>query len=207
MDLINFSSFLIASFIIILMPGTDNIFVLTESLSKGYRNGIALSVGLATGVLIHTLLAATGVSLIIKHSFFLFQMIKVVGALYMFYIAISSLREKHIHTVNNENDNNDFDFLKIAQKGFIMNVLNPKVALFFIAFIPQFVSISSIRPIYQMTLFGVIFMIQTLIIFSLIALISSKLARFLNRPRVWKYTKYSKALILFSIALYLLFSV
>ena len=188
------------------MPGTDNIFVLTESLSKGSRNGIALSVGLATGVLIHTLLAATGLSLIIKNSIFLRDSIKIIGVLYLFYVAIMSLKEKHIHSVIEENENDDFDFLKIAQKGFLMNVLNPKVALFFIAFLPQFVTISSIRPIAQMTLFGVIFMIQTLIIFSSIALISGKLAHFLNRPRGWKATKYSKALILFFIAVYLLFS-
>ena len=87
-------SFLGASIILSLMPGPDNIFVLTESLTKGQRNGIAISIGLSIGVLVHTTAAATGLSIIIQKSAIAFSIIKFSGALYLFYLAFQAFNEK-----------------------------------------------------------------------------------------------------------------
>ena len=116
-----------------IMPGPDNIFVLTISLSQGKREGIFTSLGLAMGVLVHTIIAATGLAIIIKQSEFAFTGIKLCGAFYLFYMAYKALSEKRIE-MSSESGNNSSPTLQLIQKGFLMNVLNPKVALFFIAF-------------------------------------------------------------------------
>ena len=87
-------SFLSASIILTIMPGPDNIFVLTESLTSGRRTGIAISLGLASGVLIHTLAAATGLSIIIRQSAVAFSVIKYIGAAYLFFLAYKAIRDK-----------------------------------------------------------------------------------------------------------------
>lgn len=188
-------SFLGASILLTVMPGPDNIFVLTESITKGKRNGIALSAGLSTGVLVHTLAAATGLSIIIQNSALAFQVIKYLGAAYLFYLAFLTLKEKP-QNPNFEKVEANYDFWKLAKTGFVMNVLNPKVSLFFIAFLPQFVSETGIHITLQMMVLGVIFMIQAFLIFSLFSILSGRLSTYLNNERFWKATKYGKASIL-----------
>ena len=134
-------SFLGASIILSILPGPDNIFVLTESITKGKRNGIGISMGLCLGVLIHTLAAATGLSIIIQESALAFSVIKYFGAIYLFYLAYSALKEKKtIINLNSIEFPNKIKMYTLVRKGFLMNVLNPKVSLFFIAFLPQFIS-------------------------------------------------------------------
>ncbi len=175
------------------MPGPDNIFVLTESLTKGQRNGIAISIGLSLGVLIHTIAAATGLSLIIQKSAVAFSVIKYFGAAYLLYLAYNAIKDKrpeiHFDEVSKENKT---QFSKLIKKGFLMNVLNPKVSLFFIAFLPQFTTSEGINITVQMIILGLLFMIQALLIFSLIAILSSKLTKYVNDPKFWKITKWSK---------------
>jgi len=100
-------SFLGASIILSLMPGPDNIFVLTESLTKGHRNGIAISLGLGFGVLVHTIAAATGLSIIIQKSAIAFCIIKYLGALYLFYLAYQAYKEKKLTLNIKLNDNRE----------------------------------------------------------------------------------------------------
>lgn len=134
-------SFLSASLILSIMPGPDNIFVLTESVTKGHQNGIAISIGLSLGVMIHTLAAALGLSLIIQQSALVFSVIKYLGAAYLLYLAITALRYKSKSNKDEQiQENETMSWMQLIRKGFLMNVLNPKVSLFFIAFLPQFVS-------------------------------------------------------------------
>ncbi len=190
-------SFLSASIVLTIMPGPDNVFVLTESLTKGRKTGIAISFGLATGVLVHTLAAATGLSIIIQKSAIAFSVIKYIGAAYLFYLAIMAIKDKQpVIGFNNNKTENKKSFSQLMRKGFFMNVLNPKVALFFLAFLPQFVDLNGMRIEYQITLLGFIFMLQTIIIFSTIAILTGKLSKYLNSSRFWKITKWSKASVL-----------
>lgn len=197
MDIQLLLSFLIAAVLITLMPGPDNIFVLTESITKGKRNGIAISLGLCAGVLIHTLAAATGLSIILQQSATAFQIVKYLGAAYLFYLAVLALREKRKDMDEmKEGAVENFQFWKLFKKGFFMNVLNPKVSLFFIAFLPQFISPTGVHITMQMIILGIVFMLQALVIFSLIASLSGKLSPFLNNNRFWTITKYVKATVL-----------
>lgn len=199
-------SFLGASIILSLMPGPDNIFVLTESITKGYKNGIAISIGLSLGVLIHTIAAATGLSIIIQQSEIAFSLIKYFGAIYLFSLAYQATKDKnpvlHFDLASNKNPY----FPLLIKKGFLMNVLNPKVTLFFIAFLPQFITKTGIDITIQMIILGFIFMLQALLIFSTIALLSGKLTKYVNNPKFWHITKWTKISVLSILGLILALS-
>ena len=200
-------SFLAASVLLALMPGPDNIFVLTESLTKGHKNGIAISVGLCLGVLVHTLAAATGLSIIIQNSAFAFSLVKYLGAAYLFYLAFGATKETQpILDLTATKVKEEFKLFPLIQKGFLMNVLNPKVSLFFIAFLPQFVSNDGFHITLQMIVLGLIFMLQAIIIFSSIAILSGNLTKYVNSPKFWKITKWSKVIVLSVLGLSLLFA-
>ena len=190
-------SFIGASIVLILMPGPDNIFVLTESLTKGQKNGIAVSIGLSSGIIVHTLAAATGLSIIVQKSALAFEIIKYLGAAYLIFLAYKEFKEKKTSVkVEKENLVEETSSWKLMRKGFFMNVLNPKVSLFFIAFLPQFVTPSGYNITLQMLFLGLLFMIQTVIIFSSIAVLSGKLSKYLNNSRFWKITKWGKVTVL-----------
>ena len=190
-------SFLIASIILSLMPGPDNIFVLTESITKGAKNGVLISIGLSSGILFHTLAAATGLSFIIQNSAIAFSLLKYLGAAYLFFLAYKSTKEdKHIIELNDSSTDIKESSFSLIRKGILMNVLNPKVSLFFIAFLPQFITKDGYDITLQMILLGLIFMIQAVIIFSLIAILSGKLKKYVNNSRqvckMYKYNTYNR---------------
>jgi threonine/homoserine/homoserine lactone efflux protein len=186
-------SFILASALLTLMPGPDSLFVITESLTKGKRNGIAVSLGLSSGILIHTLAAATGLSIIIQKSAIAFSILKYLGAAYLLYLAFLAIKEKNdtlaIITKKEEKEKPFFDLLR---KGFMMNVLNPKVSLFFIAFLPQFVSKRGYSYAFQMIILGFIFMIQAVIIFCSLSIVASKLKESLQNSKYTIAMKWSK---------------
>ncbi len=200
-------SFIGTSIILTLMPGPDNIFVLTESITKGQRDGVLISIGLSLGVLVHTVAAATGLSIIIKESAFAFSIIKYFGAVYLFYLAYKTFKEKKYElSFGIDSTVKNTSFFKLIKKGFLMNVLNPKVSLFFIAFLPQFITVNGISITVQMFILGAIFMLQALFIFSLVSFLSSKLTKYVTNTKFWKITKWSKISVLFILALALVLS-
>ena len=184
-----------------LMPGPDNIFVLTESIAKGSRNGILIAFGLNSGVLIHTLAAATGVSLILKQSELAFSIIQYAGAAYLLYLAYISAKEKVEQFETKEN--NELGAFKLFKTGFIMNLLNPKVSLFFIAFLPQFVHPESGSVTKQMIIMGIAFMVIGFITFSSFALLANQLRKPLNSMKVLRLIKWAKVFVLVGLAVYL----
>lgn len=200
-------SFLGASILLSFMPGPDNIFVLTESITKGHKYGIAISIGLVSGVMVHTLAAATGLSIILQQSESAFQIVKYLGAAYLFYLAYQAYKEKNIVVdIGDEKVYAEFNLWKLIRKGFFMNVLNPKVSLFFIAFLPQFVSETGYNITVQMIILGIIFMLQAIIIFTLISVLSGRLSIYLNSAKFWNYTKWGKISVLLLLASALAFS-
>lgn len=197
-------SFFGASLLLIIMPGPDNIFVLTESLTNGHRNGIAISLGLVSGILIHTIAAATGVSIIIQQSAMAFSTIKYFGAAYLFYLAYQAMKDKKSNVEVGAKEKSEKSFFQLVRTGFLMNVLNPKVSLFFIALLPQFVSKSEMNVTLQMIILGLIFMVQALIFFYLLSILSGKFSKYLNNAKFWKYTKWTKVGVLSLLGLTLL---
>jgi len=210
MDIELLLTFFSASVLLTLMPGPDNIFVMTESLTRGWKYGISISFGLVSGVMVHTIIASTGLSIIIQSSELFFQVIKYLGAFYLFYLAYASTKEKQIFlnldSNNKEFKLHDFDFWKLYRKGFLMNVLNPKVSLFFIAFLPQFITKGGYDISLQMIILGLIFMSQAVIIFSLLSLVAGKLTNSLNSSKFWKITKFVKIVVFVILGLFLIIS-
>lgn len=186
-------SFLGASVLLAIMPGPDNIFVMTESITKGHKTGIAISIGLCLGVLVHTIAASTGLSIVIQKSALAFSIIKYLGAGYLIYLAIMASKDKKPSLgVTAMSNGREKSLIELVRKGFIMNILNPKVSLFFIAFFPQFISDSGMKVSLQMLILGLIFLAQALVIFILISVLSGRLTNILNSTRFWKFTKWSK---------------
>lgn len=137
--IIHFETFLITGILLNLTPGNDTIFILTRSMAQGKKAGIMSVLGIGTGTIIHTIFAAFGLSIIIAKSILAFNIIKYAGAAYLVYIGIKMVTDKtQLNTVSLD-VKKSINYLKIYRDGVITNVLNPKVALFFIAFLPQFI--------------------------------------------------------------------
>ncbi|MCT4613377.1 MAG: LysE family translocator [Marinifilaceae bacterium] len=201
MDLHLILSFLGAAIILSFLPGPDNIYVLTESLSSGAKKGIAVSIGLCCGIMIHTIAASTGLSIIIKNSVMVFNIIKYLGAAYLLYLAVMSYKEKSFELDNNKDKKSTKTNLEYIKKGFLMNVLNPKVSLFFIALLPQFITNNGWNPAYQMIILGFVFMLQAFFIFSGIALLSGGISKYMRSPRFFVVTKWIKIVVLITLAI------
>ncbi|MVW83007.1 LysE family translocator [Elizabethkingia anophelis] len=200
-------SFLFASLLLSIIPGPDNIFVLTESITKGKRNGVAISLGMAFGCLVHTIAAATGLSIIVQKSVMAFSIIKIIGAMYLFYLAFISIKEKRIDmNILQKQRTKKENIWYLIKKGFLMNALNPKVALFFMALLPQFISKTGFNITIQMLVLGTIFGIQVFLVFSIISFLSSGLTKYVNSERFWNVTKWTKGSILSFLGLALLLS-
>jgi threonine/homoserine/homoserine lactone efflux protein len=164
-------SFALATSALAISPGPDNIYVLVQSISNGKAYGMATVCGLITGCIVHTTLLAFGVSAIIKANENLFFGIKVLGAIYLLYLAYKIYKSED--QLNLESDVTPKKSLKgLFMQGFFMNVLNPKVTIFFLAFFPGFLFSESMSTVYQFYILGGIFMLVSFLIFSVIALLA-----------------------------------
>tara|TARA_B100000029_G_scaffold6093_1_gene6584 strand:+ start:1770 stop:2393 length:624 start_codon:yes stop_codon:yes gene_type:complete len=199
-------SFSIASFLLALAPGPDNFFVLTFSAKYGKTLGLFTVLGLVSGCLVHTTLVAFGVSTLIINNDFLFSLLMYVGALYLLFIAFKVYKsDNSIKELNQAN--NQIGKFKVFVNGFLMNILNPKVLAFFLAFFPTFIFSESINPLIQFYILGGIFMIITLIVFSSIAIFSSLIYRNFKKYRFYTdLLKWLNIIVLISIAIIILFS-
>lgn len=177
--------FLGASVALTLAPGPDNIFVLTQGIARGRKPAIVTALGMCSGVSVHTTAAAFGISAVFYSSVIAFNTVKYAGAAYLLYLAWKTLGEHSSIRLANPDDRSASELFK---RGFIMNVLNPKVAMFFLAFLPQFVSPTTRHFPLHMLLLGFIFMAQAVVIFTLIGYFSGSIGSFiLARPRIAKY--------------------
>lgn len=173
--------FLTASILLTLSPGPDIIYVLVQSMTNGKKAGIITTLGLVSGILIHTSLVAFGVSAIIKESELLFTIIKVLGALYLFFLAYKVFRSNGDITL--ESDAPIKSSSNLFGQGFIMNVLNPKVTIFFLAFFPGFLWMPNSDTVYQFYILGFLFMLQALLIFGSVALLAGKISQYLRKHK------------------------
>lgn len=175
-------SFVIATATLAISPGPDNIFVLTQSIANGKKYGLATIAGLMTGCLVHTTLVAFGVSAILKANDNLFFIIKLLGTSYLLYLAYKVYKSDAAIVFSSEDITQKSTF-KLFKTGFWMNVLNPKVTIFFLAFFPQFLFSETISTVMQFYVLGFLFIATSFIIFSLIAILSGKVANHLKQHR------------------------
>ncbi|UTJ06547.1 LysE family translocator [Arcobacter roscoffensis] len=179
--------FIIASFLLCLAPGPDNIYVLTQGMTKSKKAAIVTTLGLATGLIIHTSAAAFGISVIFQTSELAFDIVKFVGAAYLLYIAYQAFKHRN-EKLDLSAQNSTKELKKLYFKGFIMNILNPKVSIFFLAFLPQFVNTQAGNVPMQMIILGAVFMALTIIVFSSIGIAGNLLSkRLLEKPNIVKY--------------------
>jgi len=188
-----------------IMPGPDIIYVLVQSITNGKKHGIATTLGLVSGILVHTSLVAFGVSALIKQSDNIYFIIKLFGAIYLLYLAYLSYKSESQLTLDKVSKNKSL--LKLFKQGFIMNVLNPKVSLFFLAFFPGFLYSTTQNTIIQFYVLGLLFMFQALLIFGTVALLSGSLASFfMTNPKINSKIKWFKILVFVTLAIFILLS-
>lgn len=184
--------FIGTSILLILVPGPDLIFTITQGMANGRKAGIFTAIGLSLGNTVHTLAAALGLSIIIKTSAVAFTIFKTFGAVYLFYLAYKAIkyRKESINMDSEKVNNTKGLFLR----GFLMNILNPKVAVFFLTFLPQFVNYKGGNAPVQMCILGLIFIILTAIIFSLLGYFSGIFRdRLFKKPRFSEYMNVTAA--------------
>lgn len=204
MEIEQLLSFSLASFLMALMPGPDNLFVMTESLHKGKMAGIWLALGLNSGIIVHTALAVTGVSFLIQESELAFDIIKYGGLLYLMHLLYKTINEKA--STNSLDLNEIINYSRFVQfkTGILMNVLNPKVTLFFLAFLPQFVSQSSSMSFkVQLSILGAIFMLIGFLTFASIALMADGFRAFFESSKFNTISRWFKIIVLSLIIVFL----
>lgn len=161
MGIENFIAFLVATVLFVLTPGIETVFLINKSISQGRRSGVYTSFGLNTGALVHTLLGALGLSIMVAKSAIFFALIKYLGAAYLIYLGVTKvMSKKGLITETNEGQKKDSAKSNFTS-GFVTNILNPKVALFFIAFFPQFITPTEIENPVPFMILGVIYAIMT----------------------------------------------
>ncbi|MFC0134997.1 lysine transporter LysE [Massilia eurypsychrophila] len=148
--------FVVSGLLLNLMPGPDSLLIMTRSATQGARAGCVAALGIGAGVFIHMFAAALGLSAILSTSATAFTVVKYVGAAYILYLAFGLLRSKPRAAVNAA-PAAPLPFSKIFAQGFLTNVLNPKVALFFLAFVPQFIQADAQYKAFAFIVLGVIF--------------------------------------------------
>lgn len=173
------AGFFLSALLLGIAPGPDNIFVLTQSALFGARAGIITTLGLASGLCVHTAAVAAGVAALMRASSWAFLALKIFGACYLCWLAWLSWRAK-ADTVN-EKAQSFPGYCALYWRGVIMNISNPKVLLFFLAFLPQFCVPGAWPAWLQIVYYGLLFIIATLLVFWTVAFLGGRLASWLNR--------------------------
>jgi threonine/homoserine/homoserine lactone efflux protein len=174
--------FFAASLALGLAPGPDNIFVLTQSALHGRAAGLFVTIGLCTGLLVHTTAVSLGIAAVFATSVVAFTSLKLIGAAYLLYLAWKAFKTRASSIPQNEDS--DVSFRHLYARGVIMNITNPKVAIFFLAFLPQFADPSRGSLTLQLFLLGALFIVATLLVFGSIAWFAGTLGDWLKKsPR------------------------
>ncbi|MBL4831564.1 MAG: LysE family translocator [Aliivibrio sp.] len=191
--------FIVSGIALNMIPGPDSLFIIGRSAGQGFKAGSVASLGIGTGTLVHVFAAAFGLSAILATSAAAFTVVKVIGCLYLLYIGLSMLFAKVGPTQNREADKQPIPLAKIYYQGFLTNTLNPKVALFFLAFVPQFISADSPNKALSFIFLGIVFNINGMIWCHFLAWSSSSVSKKIKQNKRVSYylTKFTGALFVF----------
>ncbi|MGD2119066.1 MAG: LysE family translocator [Chromatiales bacterium] len=172
------AAFVLASVLLALAPGPDNIFVLTQSLQHGRLAGVVITLGLCSGLVLHTLAVAFGVALFVSRQPWLFELLEIAGAVYLLYLAMLAWRDSRsgwsVRTAP------QLSLRQYYKRGIFMNLSNPKVLLFFLALLPQFADPQAGSLQLQLLLLGLLFILSALLVFGLIALLAGRVRDWLG---------------------------
>ena len=196
-------SFSIATLFLALSPGPDNLYVIAQSLANGPKSGIATTIGLISGCIVHTTLLAFGVSAIIAASETLFYGLKVMGACYLLFLAYNVFRSNaHVDLKDKASKKS---YSQLFKQGVIMNLVNPKILIFFLAFFPGFLWDEYQHTIYQFYVLGILFMVISFIVFSGLAILAGYISTQLNENKnVSVLLKWTQIVVFVGIAIFIL---
>ena len=206
MESSTFIYFLTASVLLTLAPGPDILYLLTKSLSDGAKAGIILACGLVSGIVFHTTLVMVGVATFIKSSTTATLLLKIFGAAYLLFLAFGAFKSAHSgRKISLARTDSKVAAKALYKRGVLMNVLNPKVLLFFLAFLPQFVNLSADGASLRILFLGVVFAAQALIIFSGVAMFAGRVRRLiLSKKNIGQLLGFVEGIVLTLIALTLI---
>ena len=171
--------FFITSLIVVLLPGTGVIYTVSIWLLRGIKASIFAALGCTMGILPSMIASILGLAAIFNTSAVVFQSVKFIGVTYLLYLAWSMWKEDGEIKLQNKDEN--LNLLKISFKGFLINILNPKLTLFFLAFLPQFIPTQTKTPIVDMLLLGGFFMVLTLFIFTIYGVFANSMRGYLAK--------------------------
>ena len=173
--------FIIASMALIVTPGPDIIYVLSRGIADGRIGGIISALGVTSGIFVHTLAASLGLAVLLQTSVIAFWVLKLAGGVYLIYLGIQVIKNKNAFDF--EITGNGINLKKCFAQGFLSNVLNPKVALFFVAFLPQFVNINSPNYSTHMIGLGLIFALMTIAFLSILGIFAGLIGAWLKSKK------------------------
>ena len=175
--------FLITSLVVVVMPGTGVIYTVSTGLFKGWQASIAAAAGCTAGILPHLLASVLGLSAIMHMSALAFQAVKYAGAAYLLYLAWSMWRDQGVLEFGDIGSRKGL--WQIAVKGVLINILNPKLSIFFLAFLPLFITSGTTSSLTQMLLMGAVFMGMTLVIFILYGISANSVRGYIAKSPMW----------------------
>ncbi len=155
--------FFLTSLVVILLPGTGVIYTLAVGLAQGFRSSVAAAFGCTLGIVPHITASIVGLAALLHASATAFHLVKYLGVIYLFYMAWSALQDKGVLEVPDESRASPVG--KIIVRGILLNILNPKLSLFFLAFLPQFIPAGTTGPTARMLVLAAVFMIMTFVVF------------------------------------------
>lgn len=170
--------FLLTSLVVVLIPGTGVLYTVSTGLFLGKRASVFAALGCTLGIIPSLIASVIGLAAIFHTSVLAFQVVKFVGVAYLLYLAWSMWRSSAPLSINNSE--NSVKYFDISIKAFLINILNPKLSIFFLAFLPQFVPFDAATPMLNMFVLGSTFMLMTLGVFILYGLLASRFSQFIR---------------------------
>lgn len=200
-----FSLFVAVSWALILAPGPDLIYVITRGMAHGRKAGIVSAIGVICGILTHTIAATLGITLIFQTSAFAFLIAKYLGAIYLFYLGLKAWLDKN--TFNLRVTTSGVNSRTLFWQGVLSNVLNPKIAVFFLAFLPQFVDQGNAPIPLQMAILGVTFALFGLCFLSIVGYSAGAIGKWLShRPDYARFLQRGSSAVLMGLGVRLAFT-
>ena len=173
--------FIGASTLLALSPGPDILFVLTQAMVRGSRSGIVIALGLCSGLIFHTTAVALGVAVIFQTSALAFSLLKFIGAGYLLYLAFMAFRDATKSKLNMTQP--PLSLSTLYKRGILMNIANPKVSIFFLAFLPQFTNPALGNVTVQIFSLGALFMLSALVVFISVSLLAGRIGAWFMRTK------------------------
>jgi threonine/homoserine/homoserine lactone efflux protein len=197
--------FLITSFIIVLIPGTGAVFTVSTGITQGRKASLWAALGCTLGIVPHLLATVAGLAAIMHTSALAFSILKYAGVLYLLYLAYATWKDRSSFSISEAPQ--ESKALQLVIKAILLNLLNPKLTIFFLAFLPQFVSPAAAWPLGQMLLLSGVFMLMTFVVFALYGLLAHSFrAVVINSQRVQDWMRRGFASAFVGLGLHLAFS-